>query len=224
MTASEERGRGLAARRVVEVFRTEGVRSLVFQALARLGYRRVGWYVRELEAPIEDLDSPPDLEIVTLDVTDFDAYATLRPDVPESHFARRLRARRRCYGVRLGGRLVSASWVATGRVRLDYLSRELVLGEGELNIYDSFTDPASRGRHFQATLMGWLLRHHRARGFKMASVAIVDENRSNARSRARSSFRRVGTVGSLRLGPWRWDFTRGEAEHLPQSGEPENAG
>lgn len=222
MATGEKHGWRWALRRAVEILRREGPRSLFFQALAHSGYyRRVGWYVRLLDAPIADLDSATDtdLEIASVDVTDFEAYATLRPDVTKSHFTDRLRMGRSCYGVRLAGRLVAVVWVATNRAELDYLSREFFLRESELYLHDAFTDPDRRGRHLQPVLMAWLFRHHRARGFEIASRAVVYENRSQIRSCTRAGFWRACNIGYLRLGPWRWDFARGESEYLPLSAD-----
>jgi GNAT superfamily N-acetyltransferase len=206
--------------RAVEILRAEGPRSLFFQVLARLGvYRRLGWYVLPLKEPMADAGSPRDIsiEITSLEVSDFDVYATLRPNARKEHFIERLGMGRSCYGVRLAGQLTAVVWVATDLATVDYLSRELFLRERELYLHDAFTDPEHRGQHLQPVLMAWLFERHRALGFEMASRAVMPENRSQIRSCGRAGFRRVGTIGYLRLGPWRWDFTRGESEHLPLS-------
>jgi GNAT superfamily N-acetyltransferase len=127
-----------------------------------------------------------------------DDCLALRPDAAPELLLQRLQAGNLCFAARHAGRVVSVTWVATGRAHLS--TCELPLEDCEVLLFDSFTDPALRGRHVQTALLPALLEHYRAAGYRRAVVLIVPENRSSVRSRERSGFRRTATMH--RFGTW----------------------
>jgi GNAT superfamily N-acetyltransferase len=201
-------GRRLAGlvHRVRRVAQREGPRGVLFRTLERCGYRRLAWFARPLD-PLRP-DARIAVEVARLDAGDVDDYLTLRPDARRGLPLERLQAGSLCFAARDAGRLVSVTWVATGRVQLS--AGELVLEEGEIFLYDSFTDPAFRGRRIQMAILASLLEYYRAGGWRYAVVMIVPENRASIRSRERSGFRRTATMHYLRLGRRCWSLFRGE--------------
>jgi len=192
--------------RVKAVARREGPSGLFFRTLERFGYRRVAWFARWLD-PLHPNPPRTPIEVVPLGPDDLDAYLGLRPDSPPGLFFGRLEAGNLCFAARQAGRIVSVTWIATGRAQLS--TGELVLQDREVFLYDSFTDPALRGHHIQMTVLAALLEHARAAGHRCAVVMIEPANRPSIRSRERSGFRRTGTMHFLRVGKKTWTFLHG---------------
>jgi GNAT superfamily N-acetyltransferase len=193
--------------RVRVVARREGPSGLFFRMLERFGYRRVGWFARGLD-PLRPNPARTPIDVVRLGPGDLDAYLGLRPDSPPRLFFGRLEAGGICFAARHAGRIVSVTWIATGHAQLS--TGELVLRDGEVFLYDSFTDPELRGHHIQMTVLAALLDHARAAGHQRAVVMIEPVNRPSIRSRERSGFRRTGTMHFLRLGKKSWTLLHGE--------------
>ena len=193
--------------RVRAVARREGPSGLFFRVLERFGYRRLGWFARGLD-PLHPNPPRTSIEVVRLGPDDLDAYLGLRPNTPTELFFRRLETGSLCFAARHAGRIVSVTWIATSHAELS--TGEFVLQDGEVFLYDSFTDPALRGQHIQMTVLAALLDHARAAGHRRAIVMIEPVNRPSIRSRERSGFRRTGTMHFLRLGKKTWTLLHGE--------------
>ena len=109
-------------------FRNEGIRAVVIKALQELNlYRRLSLIEVPLEPRSARLVPGGRIAIRLLEGTEADlqAYSRLRPDVPLEEVRARLNAEHRCFVASLDGRLASAVWIATGRVRIDYLDCDL---------------------------------------------------------------------------------------------------
>lgn len=189
--------------RAREITRQEGVRGVVFGALGRLGYVRCGWFARPLAPPWPSVDT--DIAVDVGLVESLDEYRELRPEARDGQFRGRLDTGDRCFGARHAGVLISATWVATGRVRLSF--GEVPLAPHEICLYDTFTAPAFRGRHVPAAICRTILECHPQH--RQAVTQVIPENRSNVRSRERTGFRRTGTIHFVKLGAWRWHRLRG---------------
>ncbi len=193
--------------RMRAVARREDPSGLFSRMLERFGYRRLGWFARGLD-PLRPNPPRTPIEVVRLGPDDLDAYLGLRPDAPPGLFFRRLETGSLCFAARHAGRIASVTWIATGRAQLS--TGELILQDGEVFLYDSFTDAALRGHHIQMTVLAALLDHARAAGHRRAIVMIEPVNRPSIRSRERSGFRRTGTMHFLRLGKKTWNLLHGE--------------
>ncbi len=110
--------------------------------------------------------------------------------------------------------MVAATWVAVGPAWAEHLRREFRPAPDEIYIFDSLTAAEHRGERLSAAIFAVVAATYRGRGCRRAVGLIVPHNRSSARSRGRSGFRRVGTVRSFPRGPIRTADVLGEA-HEP---------
>lgn len=110
----------------------------------------------------------------------------------------RLERGERCFATFAGDRTVSFRWVGTGVVDASFLRVSLRLGDRDAWVFDSWTEPALRGR-------GVATQASRALGAALASegarrtVAIVmDGNRAGKRAVSRAGYRPLGTITTIR--------------------------
>lgn len=189
-------------RRLREILRQEGWRGVRFRALALLGWRSCGLYVRGLDASATAVTAAVPAEIRELGAADARDYLAFRSEAP-TRFLRRLHAGHACFAARHDGRIVAATWVAVGRGRLEYLGRDVLLAPDEIYLFDSFTASELRGRRLFPAIFAVIAATYRARGYRHAVTCIAVHNRSSRRSRERSGFRRIGTVRRLPRKPIR---------------------
>lgn len=197
-----------AVARTREILRREGPAGLVFRVLARLGYRRNGWFVRSLAEPVEEEPRAP-VEVVELTAADVEAYLSFRRGATAASFHERLGRGARCHAALRDGRIASVTWTSTGSGRIEFLDRAFSLAPDEVYLFDSFTRPEHRGQRLQAALCARVLAGFRAAGYRVAITMIAPENRPNIRSRMRSGFVRTGTMGRVGVGRWTRHFFRG---------------
>jgi GNAT superfamily N-acetyltransferase len=188
------------------VLREEGPRALWFKLLGETVYRRLRLVQLRPEEAVR-VDSDLALGLRFLEQADADDYARLRPGVAATAVRQRLE-HEQCFGAWHDGRLVSARWVASGSAEIEYLGRVLALAEGEVWISDTFTDPAYRGHDVSPAAGAALARALAAEGVVRQLGGVLPENPLGVRAYEQAGYRRVGTVGYLRIGPWRRDFVR----------------
>ena len=75
-----------------------------------------------------------------------------------------------------------------------------MLGPSEAYLYDSFTDPAFRGRAIAPALGVHVLERLRDAGMTRVTMAVAPENAANRRARAKTGFRPFGRMDYVRLG------------------------
>ena len=196
-----------ALARAFEVLRTEGPRSLVLRALGETVYRRLLIFELELGALPAPPPAAPNLSFGWLDESRLAEYERLRPGHAHEADAR-LRGGHRCFGTWLEGELVAARWIATGSPRVEYLDLTLPLEDGAVYHYDSFTSPGHRRRGLSAVSQARLAEALRNEGRRRIVRAVLPENRAAVRDAEKAGFRRAGTIGFVRIGPWRRDFRR----------------
>ncbi len=186
--------------------------ALWFSLLARARlYRRLALFELSLA------DTPParpatvPVELRLLAPGDVAAHVALRPDVPPGEVLARLGRGERCFTAWHEGRLVSTTWAATGRVRIDYLDRDLALAPGDAYAYDAFTAPDYRGREIAGLCTASMQRALRAAGVRRLLAAHLPENRFVRGRTAKRPQRDLGVIGYVGLGPWRRHFLRERA-------------
>ena len=199
--------------RIYTVFSYEGVTGFIIRSAAFLGYKTgfwfVGWYVKPLSASAGSAVQDQVVEVVELSVADVDDFVTCNNNVTPQVFEKRIESGSRCYAVRLDGRIATVSWIATGSVWIDFIARELTLGEGEIYIYDSYTHPDYRGRRLQGSMLKQVLAQYEAAGYRRIGVIIAPENRSNIKSRLRSGFERSHWIFAISIAGFHWDSLSG---------------
>ncbi len=179
-----------------------GARTLLSTVLARLGVRRLTVYRISAEQAAARSAPVPGVSVGALSAPHFAGYLLLRPDTPGSEVIRRLHAGAICIGAWRDGRLVAARWVETDQVELAYLGVAVGLRPGVWYAYDAFTEPAERRRGVSALVTATLLQRAVSEGATSVINAVLPENRGG-RGLARRRSRRLGLLGSLRVGPWR---------------------
>ena len=189
------------------MLREEGARALAAKALGETVYRRLLLFTRELDAPLPRVSQTPGLSVGWLSLDELDAYDRLRSDRGQQALDR-LAAGHRCFGTWLDGRLVAARWLASGSPLIEYLDLPLLLADGEIYHYDTFTDPGVRRRGISLSSQAHLFPTLRAEGYRRSIRALLPENRAALRDAARAGYVREGRIGFLRLGPWRRSFVR----------------
>lgn len=173
------------------------------RALGELGYRRLEiWEQPLIDAPVEH---PLGLVVSELEEDELEEYERFRPG--DAAVARgRLRDGHRCSIRRLDGRIVFCSWFAAGSVHIEYLGVDLPLADDELYFYDAYTHPAERGRGVATA--GLLFPRLAREGYRAAVVTCLAENRPALCSILKGGYEHTGTIGVVRLGPWRRPFLR----------------
>ena len=207
-------------KRAKEVLHEEGLRSLWFKILGETVYRRVVLLECPLDEPIAEVTSSLPVVIDLLRDTELDEYIALRPEADPSKIQRRLAAGQRCFVARYEGRMVYASWTATGRALIDYLATEIPLAPDEVYSYEALTSPHVRGLNIAPALYSRIMRHFRDAGYRRVVKAIMPENIPAFRANEKVAARPFGVMGYVKVGLWRRDFCRVRRGSLPPGETP----
>jgi len=191
---------GRLARKVIATLRSGGLRGLIWQALAVAGVRRLTVYCR----PLDDHFAPaatPGVSVRPLSGADADAYRALRPGAPEAELELRLEAGDRCLAAWRDGCLVGVYWLALREAPIPYLDLSVRLVGNAWFAYDVFVAAQERGRGIHNVLRLEAVSRGRSEGAVALLSAVLPENRGGRQITRRS--RRLGTLISVRIGPWR---------------------
>jgi RimJ/RimL family protein N-acetyltransferase len=188
----------------------------VWHRVATTFCRRMLVGARELDRPIPNLQSSlPDARMAPLDPRDVAAYHSFRPDQSERNVRARLDAGHRCWVTWLGSEIIDANWTAAGRVPVPYLGYDVLLDDGDVLIYDSFTAPAWRRRGLYMAKSAYVLYQCRALGFRRIVAMIAVENKAPIAVTARLGLVPLGIYTLLRVGPFRTLRIRSLGSELP---------
>ena len=195
--------------RIRYVLHYEGASGFILRVAAFLGYKCgiwfVGWYVNSIANSVHLLDFQLPGEVVELTLADVDEYVSCNRIVTPAAFKKRITTGNRCYAVRRENQIVSACWVATDHVWVDFLLRDLFLRKGGIYLYDSNTRPSYRGQGLSKGITAEILKWYQAAGYHHACSFIAPENRSQIRARTRSGFKRTAWILTLKIGRFHWD-------------------
>jgi hypothetical protein len=195
--------------RVVTIFREEGSKNLWIKTLRGVGAAR--WellWEHPLDIPLVDVTPKVPVQIEVLDKTHGMEYLKFRPDAIVADIDQRLASGQWCFIARHQGRIVHADWIATGRVWLAYLARELPLAPDEVYSYDSFTTPEFRGQSIAPARSVYMQRAMQKAGYRRVVAMTLPDNQVVTRLNERLGARRLGIIGYVQLGLWRWHFCR----------------
>ena len=154
-------------------------------------------------------------------------FARARLAVPRAGRPRRVRAaasRDARRGGRRGSRAATAAsaggstagsssvrWLATGAPQVDYLDLALPLAEGEIYHFDSYVDPAQRGRGIAPLSPAAALAGARSGGPAPHGAGDPAREPGGPRDAAKAGYRITGRIGYVRLGRRRRPFLRRRA-------------
>jgi SAM-dependent methyltransferase/GNAT superfamily N-acetyltransferase len=213
-----------ALERAAEVLREEGFRNLWFRILGETVYRRMVLVERLLNEPIPEVTVRLPVVISLLRETELDEYLSLRPGADPSDIRRRLAAGQLCFVARHEGRIIHARWATTRRAWIDYLACEIRLAPDEVYTFESFTDPSFRGQNVAPAQGMESLRYFRDAGYRRLLAAVVPENKPAFHPLEKLGYRRLGVIGYLKVGPWRYDSCRIKRGSLPPGESPATYG
>jgi RimJ/RimL family protein N-acetyltransferase len=148
------------------------------------------------------------VQIEVLDQAHVADYLKFRPDADPADISQRLTSGQWCFIARHQGQIVHADWIVTGWVWLAYLACELPLAPDEVYSYDSFTTPAFRGQRIFGARAVYMQRTMREAGYKRLVMMTLPDNQVAIRLNEGFGCRRLGRIGYVQLGRWRWQFCR----------------
>ena len=203
----------MVLRRAIEVVRNEGIAALWFKVLGETVYRRAIVIERRLEEPIDDVAARVPVVLGLLDEKQIEEYVRLRPEADPREVLRRLREGQLCHTASHDGRLVYVSWASMRRAWIEYLEREIELAPEEVYSYEVFAAPEFRGTGIMAATGVFRLRYFRDRGYRRIIAVVMPENKRAFRAFVKLGYRSCGTMGYVRIGPWRREFSRTHTRH-----------
>ncbi|MGH7230649.1 MAG: GNAT family N-acetyltransferase [Nitrospiraceae bacterium] len=203
---SEQWTRSSAWRRIKEILRNEGIRTLWFKALGEMGYRRLLLLDRSVHEPIPDVTAGVPISISLVTQADMAEYLAFRPGTSEVEVRRRLKSGHWGFLARSEGLPVAVTWAAAGEAWSFFLSCHIQLASDAVYLYDSFTRFDVRGRAVSPALGAEILRFFRDAGYRRTVRAISPENTASLRAVRKLGYRPCGRIGHVKIGPWRRDF------------------
>jgi hypothetical protein len=171
-------------------------------------YRRLILFGRTLNQADPEIPLPGSMRVAILAESEIRAFLAFRPDQDASEIRRRLDQDHRCFTVWHEQQIIHAAWAVTGRVHIEYISRDLALAPNEVYVYDAFTAPAFRGRNASPVRALALGEHFRSHGYRRLLTAVRPENKVGFRPLEKVGTRRVGVIGYVGVGRLRWHFCR----------------
>jgi len=196
------------SKRMIQIIRDDGIKSLWFKILGEIGYRRLILVTLHLDEPTEKAKTRLPVEFSMLHETDLDKYLHFRPDQTASEINNRFMAGHLCFVGRYEGSIVYACWAARQVARIDYLSLDLGLAADEIYTYDTFTLPGFRGKNVFPAGIEYTLRYFRKAGFRKYVGCVLPENRPAVHTLSKSGYLRFGMIGYIGLGRSKWKFRR----------------
>ena len=181
--------------------RSSSLETLVMKARTTV-HRRMFLMLRPLDEPIPDPAPKGSFGFAELGPQTAPAYLEMLPS-RRSLIEARLAGGARCFLAMDGERIAHGYWMGVGRVRIDYMERDLVLPSDSVYTYDSFSPPAYRGRGLAQAVGLHAMAVARAEGRRRAWCLPAVENAAGIRPVEAIGYRRVATLHALRIGPWR---------------------
>jgi SAM-dependent methyltransferase/ribosomal protein S18 acetylase RimI-like enzyme len=203
--------------RAIQVTQDDGLVTLWFKILGEWIYRRVVVIERFINEEISEVSARVPLVFGWLDGKQIDEYLRLRPDATRTEIVRRLSLGQACLIARCNGQIVHAGWSTAGRARIDYLERDIQLAPDEMYIFEAFTAPDYRGANIPPAVSAYRCRYFGNLGYRRFVAVVVPENQRALRSFQKAGYRICGTMGSVGLGTWRWNFSRRNALRAPMT-------
>ena len=199
---------GRVWRRGREIVRDEGPSALAFTVLADLGYGRLLLLERFLDEPVSPITPRTPVAFSTLAPAQIDEYLRFHGEFPRSDLEERLARGDEAFVARHDGRIVCTSWTSRTVRFFSTLGCRYTPGPSEVYLYDSFTDPAFRGRAVAPALAVHVLERLRGAGITRVTMAVSVQNLANRRARAKTGFRPYERMDYLRLGRRAWHWHR----------------
>jgi GNAT superfamily N-acetyltransferase len=195
-------------RRGLRVLREEGLRAFLLRLLDWAGiYRRLELVSHPLEL-IRDIRPTVPVTTGQLESSAVSEYIAFRPDQDAEEIKHRFDRGDLCFVARHEDRIVSACWLMLNRAYAEYLDREFEVGMNLVFPHDGFTLPEYRRQKVIHHLGEHIARYLKENGFAGVVMALHPSNTAALQGAATGRFKTVGSVGFVKIGPWRRDFVR----------------
>jgi len=198
-----------------EILRSEGLRSLWFKILGETIYRRMDVAEMRLSADSVCPVASQGLEIGLLQAADIDEFIAFRACNDRESVVERLAQGQLCVLVRKNGELIHSTWIAGGRVRIDYLDDEIQLSDNTAYVYEAYTCPAWRGQGVTSTRSPALNQYCLDRGYTRRLGVFWPENHAARRVGEKAGYSITGRIGYVGAGRFKKHFLHYQGEVSP---------
>jgi len=195
-----------AARRIREILREGGIRTLWFKVLGETLYRRIWLFERPLKEPNAVVAVPADIEFGVLRPDEIERCSELRPERSPGVLRIRLTHGECCYVARKFGRVVGQVWAVRRFAWVEYLNCTLDFGLDDYYLYEVVVSPELRGQRIATALFAYAYRELGRIGGSRAIFAVNVENYAGLRALTRNGERRFALRAYIGRGSLRHDF------------------
>ena len=155
-------------RRLRDTVHQEGAARLLLRSLVAPVYRRVVLRIAPLEDDFwEPGERPPGLVARLATEDDIEAIRAIRPHCSARTLQTRLREGQSCFLAVVDGEIAAIFWIRTDIADIDYLGLVLHLAEGEMYMYEVFTNPVFRHLQVRRPVREAKEKWYAARGFRV---------------------------------------------------------
>ena len=197
--------------RLLDIYRTVGLRRLLWVSPSWLIRRKFLVLVRDLRVPPPDLPACGPLQWAPLTEADIPRVCAINPAITEAKIRQRLEEGHECLLGWVGESLAHYRWDSARPTFLPYLGKTLQSEEGDCLSAGVFTHPAFRGRGIYSVSSILSLHRARDRGFRRSIAIVAWWHTPALRVDHQKAGRTIaGTVGYWNIGPWRYYFATGE--------------
>jgi ribosomal protein S18 acetylase RimI-like enzyme len=163
--------------------------------------RKMVLFARELSPPPSMPTLSVEVAIRLLDGAEFRQCTDgLRKSLSQRSFVERVERGNVCFALSVEGRIVHTAWVALRRGPIEYLRRDLALGEDEIFIFDSYTHPEYRSLHLATARAAFVAEFYAAKGFRRSLGVVAVENTAGLAVPEAVGYRRIGLYGAFCIG------------------------
>jgi len=191
-----------------EILQAEGLRSLWFKFLGETLYRRMDVIEKQVAPVPTGPGFAEGLEISLMVPAEVDEFLEFRAYISRDTAFERLKRGQLCFLVRENGQIIHNTWVATGRLRIDYLNCEILVDSNTLYVFEAYTGPEYRGRSISSMRSFAMEKYCSGHGYTRLLAAVLPENRSVYRSLQKAGYAIVGRIGYRGFGRSRRHFCR----------------
>ncbi len=177
-------------------------------------HRRMFLMRRPLDAAIPEPDPRGSFDFREMTPETRPLYTAMLPERGPLIDAR-LRRGARCFLALDGDHIAHGYWMAAGRVRIDYMECDLVLPEGGVYTFDSYSPASYRGRGLAQAVGLHVLKVARDEGNRAAWCLPAVENAAGIRPVEAIGYRPTSTLHYVRAGPLRhrWSVPPAAPDH-----------
>lgn len=198
----------LVFKRAIEVFHTNGIQGLWFGIMGECFYRRLILFNRPLDEPIELIVPKIPVKISELTQNNVNDYICFRPDENLSEIQHYLNIGHRCFVAYYEKHIVSASWVASGEVWIDYLFFNITIAPNDIYLYNLYTLPDYRSKNIASAIVTKIIKTLINTNYQYMILNVLPESKGVIQMYKKIGFQSFGLIGFKGIGQWKRPFCR----------------